>query len=345
LETETARTLVTLKLTGLHAKFNDVNFSYCRKVIPKLQDTGVADVEVLGEGISIKIIWKILAQGSEPVSVDLATVKCLVDSLNITIKDAKHNVLDKIVATLFATWIKNSVAQVLCNKVVEAIEPINAKINEFIRSRPLTQLANKTSEQLKQAFSQGKKIGTEIASAIHESTVGSQEFDYLKHSLELERRKLTEDVGEVEQRPYEMNLVRKLEERVIDVEKKLLTKANENIPKKPQEVIPTKCETRNVEEALMHKTLGVGSVGKQEQVQQPRIGRPKKHKHGKKQKKPSNPWTHTWSSVESTSAESTVPYFLHKEEFPTLAEADQIQQQVDDKRHKNQYPESNVKIY
>lgn len=48
-----------------------------------MEDYGVADVAFTGEGMSIKILWKLLSNRGTPARVELDTVKCIIGGLQI----------------------------------------------------------------------------------------------------------------------------------------------------------------------------------------------------------------------------------------------------------------------
>jgi len=93
-----------------------------------------------------------------PFIITLTKVKCVIDKLDITIKEAKHDVFDKIAKTIFAGRIKKSVAQSIVDNIVKAIEPFNDRLNTWFSGHPMEQLAEKANEQLKYAYTRGQEV-------------------------------------------------------------------------------------------------------------------------------------------------------------------------------------------
>lgn len=75
----------------VRAHFENIRFFYRRKKMPKMEDTGIADVDLSqGSGIYIKMVWKLTSVGNGPLQISLLKVKCNIDRLAITIREAKH---------------------------------------------------------------------------------------------------------------------------------------------------------------------------------------------------------------------------------------------------------------
>jgi len=144
-----------LKISGKRVRLalTDFNFWYHRKTIPKIEDHGVADLKMLGNGLSFKIVWKMWATESRPLTISLDSVKVWIDKLDINIKKSNHSFINKLATKLFSGTIKRRVAQAIVDQIKDSLEPMNEQLNEFFRKQRDTQgLKERANLQLKRAF-------------------------------------------------------------------------------------------------------------------------------------------------------------------------------------------------
>jgi len=156
LETPKNELKVILNIDRFRPHFENVSFWYKRKTFPKMEDHGIADIDLsAGEGTRIKVIWKIKAESDKPFTFSLMKVKCVIDKMDIKIRDAKHDVLDRIATTLFIGQIKQSVAQAVVNNLVNSLQPLNDQMNRWFASRPITTMMENANKQMKEQFDKG----------------------------------------------------------------------------------------------------------------------------------------------------------------------------------------------
>jgi len=149
LEAEQNNTRIVLDVKALKPHFNDVKFWYRRKSFPHIEDAGVVDVDLsAGEGTRVKIIWKIKSKHNRPYAFSLMEVKCVVDKIDIKIKDAKHDILDRMAASLFTQAIKHEIADGIVNAIVDVLHPLNDSMNKWFASRPIGHITDQLNEKL-----------------------------------------------------------------------------------------------------------------------------------------------------------------------------------------------------
>jgi len=149
LEVGQNNTQVVLDIKALKPHFNDVKFWYRRKSFPHIEDSGTVDVDLsAGEGTRIKVIWKIKSKHNRPYAFSLMEVKCVVDKIDIKIKNAQHDILDRIAASVFTQGIKHEIANGIVNAIVDVLHPLNDSMNKWFASRPVGHLTDKLNEQL-----------------------------------------------------------------------------------------------------------------------------------------------------------------------------------------------------
>jgi hypothetical protein len=159
LETEKNNTKVTMEIKNLRPVFKDMKFWYLRKTFPKIEDFGNVDIDLSkGKGAKIKIIWKIKSKSNRPFAFALLEVKCIIDSMDVTVKDAKHEILDRIATSVFAANLKQSVAQGIVNAIVDSLRPMNDQMNSWFASRPIESLYERANEQIHQVYQQTNRL-------------------------------------------------------------------------------------------------------------------------------------------------------------------------------------------
>jgi hypothetical protein len=136
-----------------------MKFWYLRKTFPKIEDFGNVDIDLSkGKGAKIKIIWKIKSKSNRPFAFALLEVKCIIDSMDVTVKDAKHEILDRIATSVFAANLKQSVAQGIVNAIVDSLRPMNDQMNSWFASRPIESLYERANEQIHQVYQQTNRL-------------------------------------------------------------------------------------------------------------------------------------------------------------------------------------------
>jgi len=170
-ETDKTKTKILLRIRQLKPTFKNMKFYYKRKSFPKIEDYGTADVDLAaGDGTTIKVEWIVKSKKDLPFTITLTKVKCVIDKLDIHIKEAKHDIFDKIATTFFAGRIKKAIAQAIVDNIVRAIEPFNDRLNTFFHSHPIDRFTESANVQLKEAYTRGQEIvREEIAPRISEA--------------------------------------------------------------------------------------------------------------------------------------------------------------------------------
>jgi hypothetical protein len=137
-----------LKLTVTHIKptVKNLKFYYKKKHgFPKMEDYGVADVALTGEGMSIKILWKLISKRGMPTRVELDTTKCSIGGLRIHfIKEkTKHDLLDRIFVKFLNNTIKRKIANAVAEYLQLKVTEVDLQINQFFANRPFQSLKGK----------------------------------------------------------------------------------------------------------------------------------------------------------------------------------------------------------
>eukprot|EP01114_Cavostelium_apophysatum_P013898 TRINITY_DN346_c0_g1_i1.p1 TRINITY_DN346_c0_g1~~TRINITY_DN346_c0_g1_i1.p1 ORF type:complete len:702 (-),score=211.55 TRINITY_DN346_c0_g1_i1:100-2205(-) len=148
---------VVAEIDRIRANFKDIRFFYRRKRVPHIEDHGVCDVDLSqGTGMSLRLVWKLKSTPNQPFVLRLLKVKCNIDRLTITVRNARHSILDKLVTKLFAGTIKKQIANAIVNNIIKTLTPMSTKLNELFKRRPMVGLAERANDQLKNTVFSGE---------------------------------------------------------------------------------------------------------------------------------------------------------------------------------------------
>jgi len=245
METQKNETKVVLEIDNLKPQFKDLKFWYKRKTFPKIEDYGIADIDLsAGDGTKIKVIWKIKSKENKPFTFSLMKVKCIIDKMDVHIIEAKHDIFDKITTTLFISQMKQSVAQAIVNNIVDGLQPLNDQMNQWFASKPLDTLYTKIDEQLKQTYQKGQDyIQGPLQTAIDTTKEKFQQAkEFLSQDPENLKAAVKEKVENVKEKVEEVK--QKASDKVDEVKEKVSDKVEETKEKvedwsKPKEQSPS----------------------------------------------------------------------------------------------------------
>ncbi len=148
----------TLTFGQIQADMKDVAFYFRKKTgIPKLQDSGLADVLLGGQGLTVTAhIASAEKDRSSVVTVKDVNVK--VDTLKFSIRDSKHDFLYKTFRPLATGLVKKQLQKAIADSVRTALEYVDGQL-VGVRDRMEEAKAdeNKSRTQVLQELFQRKK--------------------------------------------------------------------------------------------------------------------------------------------------------------------------------------------
>ncbi|PRP88394.1 hypothetical protein PROFUN_03308 [Planoprotostelium fungivorum] len=112
LATDNAKARMRLEIKNIRSHLRDIYFKFNRKVFPKIDDEGRADIDVHGDGLSMSIEWEISSEAKstgEPVQFVLKQCQVTCDQVSVTVKAAKHPTMDRIGIKLLSGKVKRQV--------------------------------------------------------------------------------------------------------------------------------------------------------------------------------------------------------------------------------------------
>jgi Family of unknown function (DUF5923)/Protein of unknown function (DUF4449) len=174
---------LTLTFGHIQADMRDVAFYFRKKSgIPKLSDSGVADVLLGGQGLTVRRL------GSLPVFVLIASqatvhlvsadkdkssvfivkaVRVKVDTLKFSIRDSKHDILYKTLRPLATALIKRQIQKAVADAITTGMEYVDGQlvaVRDRVNEARVSSDSSRT-DILRAAFQREKEDGEETVSA------------------------------------------------------------------------------------------------------------------------------------------------------------------------------------
>jgi hypothetical protein len=155
-ERDVLRHQLFIQVDHIKPQFKHLKFYYRRKTFPTIEDYGVADVGLTGEGAMIRVLWTIESRGGRRPVAELSEVKCQIDKITIHIvgEATKHNILDAIMAPLMSSVIKNKMSELIEDYLRAKLNNVTDSINEFFASRPTERLKERAEEMIQSSIEQ-----------------------------------------------------------------------------------------------------------------------------------------------------------------------------------------------
>jgi len=114
---------ISLHLSNIQTSIHDAKFWFKRKTFPRIEDEGVIDLELTGDGAEIIVDMEALYHTDKPTEFTVKNIQCHIDKLVLNIKDANHRWLYSFAKSLFSGTIKRnfetSIEEVLWSAVNE----------------------------------------------------------------------------------------------------------------------------------------------------------------------------------------------------------------------------------
>lgn len=103
--------------SNLQLHLHDCHFTYERRTIPKHSDSGLFDVDTVGEGLTAWLKMEIKSDTTKGQYLDVLKSDVKISKFNITFRDSKHDHLYEMLTHLFARKIKNGVIDMIQTKL------------------------------------------------------------------------------------------------------------------------------------------------------------------------------------------------------------------------------------
>lgn len=151
---------ISLHLSNIQTSIHDAKFWFKRKTFPRIEDEGVIDLELTGDGAEIIIDMEALYHTDKPTEFTVKNIQCHIDKLVLNIKDANHRWLYSFAKSLFSGTIKRNF-----EKSIE--EVLWSAVNEF--STQWSKWSNIASEALDMTASKTEGVRVVVDSVINKA--------------------------------------------------------------------------------------------------------------------------------------------------------------------------------
>jgi len=118
------------QIRNLRINLKDVNFWFHRKTFPKIEDTGVANIELWGPDTSVAVRWRVQSREGEPFRFYTDAVQCYIQHLKIDTESKHHDFLLKMVTKLFKGTAKRDLESSIEDALRDMAVGISDRLNE-----------------------------------------------------------------------------------------------------------------------------------------------------------------------------------------------------------------------
>jgi hypothetical protein len=117
-----------IKIQNIKLNVKDVKFWFRRNSVPHVEDAGLANVLVGGDGMSVSLHMKL-----STVQPYFATshIRCHIDTMKVRITEAKHQHLMNMATTLFGGVIRKRTERAIEEKLAEIMVQVEAMLNRL----------------------------------------------------------------------------------------------------------------------------------------------------------------------------------------------------------------------
>jgi hypothetical protein len=121
--------LLRVNIDNINANIKGVKFWLHKFKGTEWTDWGVFDSDI--KGVSFEFTWRIRSVGGRPWRFYLENVNCTIGSLKFKIREAKHEIWDKIMTTLFIFPMKKRFERSIEEFLVEKLRFLDKQFNQM----------------------------------------------------------------------------------------------------------------------------------------------------------------------------------------------------------------------
>ncbi|TDL15269.1 hypothetical protein BD410DRAFT_778263 [Rickenella mellea] len=160
-----------LRFAHMQADLRDVAFWFRKKTgVPKLEDSGLADVVLGGEGITIDVHVRSANKNDKSSVFHVNTVNVKVDDLKFSIRDSKHDALYNMLRPLATGLVKKQIQKAFADAIRTGLEYVDGQLvgvrdrmaaakadNETDRTRVLQEMFKRKKDEAQSTASNTDK--------------------------------------------------------------------------------------------------------------------------------------------------------------------------------------------
>eukprot|EP01122_Echinamoeba_exundans_P004052 TRINITY_DN1408_c0_g1_i2.p1 TRINITY_DN1408_c0_g1~~TRINITY_DN1408_c0_g1_i2.p1 ORF type:complete len:602 (+),score=130.76 TRINITY_DN1408_c0_g1_i2:19-1824(+) len=139
----TTTSVVTLALAGFDAAVHNAEFTFKRKIWPRLGDSGIADVKLVGVEIEAVFEVKTSSHAKRPEFTFLSA-KCKIKKLKLKLNDTKHDIMYNAALKILKGSVRQAVELSIAESIGELTKQMMASFN-VVAETGSTQVARNPS--------------------------------------------------------------------------------------------------------------------------------------------------------------------------------------------------------
>jgi len=130
---------IAFRVDNINPVFKDFQFYFHHKTFPEYEDSGRADLQLGGNGLSAKVILSIRSCSGRPSRASLDVLWVKLDALTLHIgKDTKHRVLSTLAAPIFSEVLRSRIESTISAFLRKNFNSLLFRLNTWFESNPLS---------------------------------------------------------------------------------------------------------------------------------------------------------------------------------------------------------------
>lgn len=152
---------IIIDLYKVKTALKNINYDFHRHSFPSITDHGIIHLNFGGDGLNLRIILDTKNPTERPY-FEVQQVRCIIDKLNLKVEESKHEILLKMMTTLFKGRIKRTIEKRIEMQVANIFERFELLLRQAVDKVP--ELTKKeTWSKLEPGKQQQPSVPTESA--------------------------------------------------------------------------------------------------------------------------------------------------------------------------------------
>lgn len=152
---EHQKMVVHVDINNIHLSFDNVEWSYTRHSIPKMEDKGKVKFNTKGNGISVKLVVEVYPGRAKDIFV-VKTARCDIDKFNVRVTESKHNAMYHMLFAMSAGNVRKEIRKVIEAKLKELGHQAEEKMFQYVKEGK--EKVNQNVEKVKTNLNKKKEV-------------------------------------------------------------------------------------------------------------------------------------------------------------------------------------------
>eukprot|EP01119_Soliformovum_irregulare_P021718 TRINITY_DN7292_c0_g1_i1.p1 TRINITY_DN7292_c0_g1~~TRINITY_DN7292_c0_g1_i1.p1 ORF type:complete len:1121 (+),score=300.74 TRINITY_DN7292_c0_g1_i1:185-3364(+) len=133
---------VTIHINNIEIHAHHFNFWYRKKSPPRIEDSGIIDLDVWGKNTEVLITWLLTSKTGRPTRLKAYKAECHIRHLKLHVIEAKHKVMNKLFVPMFQSQIRREAEKNVEQQLLKLMRKVSDKINDAVFHIPSEQSGN-----------------------------------------------------------------------------------------------------------------------------------------------------------------------------------------------------------